>query len=200
MKTLRTTQTNKQGGFTLIELMLGIAIFLIISGLGVPSYLSYVRNAEISNSGTKLMSDIYYARSEAIKRKSTIIICRSADVTLSSPSCGGNSRDWSSGWIVFVDVGGAAGSYDAGTDTILRVSSPPTTNISIMSNSNADTGVNFNSDGSLNVSTAPAIFSVCDDRDQDGDFDELSGREINIEMIGRPNLESGSITSCDSPA
>ena len=193
--------SKQQYGFTLQELMLGMAIFFIVSVLGVPSYISFVRNGELSNTTTTLFSDLHYARSEAIKRKTKITVCQSDDVEATNPVCGNNLKNWSTGWLVFVDVGGVTGAFDTGAgDILLKVGRPPTTNIEIRSNANADDYFEFNTDGSLSIINAPVVYAVCDDRDKDGDFDEATGRDIRIGPIGRPEITKGSIASCDSPS
>jgi type IV fimbrial biogenesis protein FimT len=183
------------------ELMLALAIFFIISVIGVPSYISFVRNGELSNTTTTLFVDLHYARSEAIKRKTKVTVCQSDDVTIDDPVCGSTSKTWTAGWLIFVDVGGTTGSYESASgDVLLRIGRPPTNNIAIMSNGNADDYFEFNNDGSLNITNAPVVYAVCDDRDGDGDFDEDTGRDIRIGAIGRPEITVGSITSCDSPS
>lgn len=186
-------------GFTLQELMLALAIFGVLSAFGVPGYIGYVRNGELSNSTTSLFSDMYYARSEAIKRKEKVTLCRSADAMADNPVCGGANNTWSDGWIVFVDVDGAANTYD-GNDVLLKVGTPPSDNVEIVSNGNADQYIEYNTDGSLNINLAPSVYAVCADYDQDGDYDEDRGREIRINPIGRPVITVGSIASCDNPA
>lgn len=190
---------NTQRGFTLQELLVSLAIFFILGGLGVPSYISYSRNAELSNATTSLFTDMYYARSEAIKRKTPIMLCRSADANAAAPVCGGTANNWSTGWLVFIDVGGTAGVYDAGTDTLLKVGSPPTGNVQIRSNASANSAIEYTTDGSLNTVYAPAIFAICDDRDSDGVYEESHGRNLRVGPIGRPEITTGSIPSCINP-
>lgn len=190
----------RQSGFTLMELMLGLAIFFILAVVAVPSYIGYVRNSELSNATTTLFSDMYYARSEAIKRKSVITLCRSADARADAPECGGDPNDWSNGWLVFIDLGGTVGAYDNGTDTLLKVNHPPSTNVQLLANDNATSRIEFSTDGSLVTGFAPAVFAVCDDRDVDGDYDEAHGRSIRVGPMGRPEITTGSIASCDNPA
>ena len=194
-------KSQTQQGFTLHELMLGLAIFFILSVIGVPSYISFVRNGELSNTTISLFSDLYYARSEAIKRKTKITLCQSDDVNVTNPVCGNNSKNWSAGWLVFVDVGGTVGDLDTGSgDILLKVGRPPTSNVEIRSNANANDYFEYNPDGSLNLVFAPVVYAVCDDRDRDGDFDEQTGRDIRIGAIGRPEITTGSIASCDNPS
>lgn len=176
-----------------------MAIFFILTAFGIPGYVGYVRNGELSNSTTSLFSDMYYARSEAIKRKQNVTICRSTDAMANNPVCGGSSKTWSNGWIVFIDVDGNANDYD-GSDILLKVGSPPSGNVQIISNNNADQYIEYNTDGSLNVNLAPSVYAICADFDHDGNYDEAQGREIRIKPIGRPEITVGSITSCDNPA
>ena len=189
----------QQGGFTLQELMIALAIFFILAVVGVPNYVGYVRNSELSNSTTTLFSDMYYARSEAIKRKTPITLCRSADAKANAPVCGGGANDWTKGWLVFVDLD-SNGSYESGTDDLLRVNRPPSGNVQIRSNNNATSRIEFSTDGSLVTTFAPAIFAVCDDRDADGSYDETHGRNIRVGPMGRPEITTGSIPSCSNPA
>lgn len=189
----------RQSGFTLQELMIALAIFFILGAVGVPNYVGYVRNSELSNSTTSLFSDMYYARSEAIKRKTPVSLCRSADAKEAAPVCGGAANNWTTGWLVFVDLNNN-GSYNSGTDTLLRVNRPPAGNVRIMANNNANNRIEFSTDGSLVTTFAPAIFAVCDDRDADGSYDEKHGRNIRVGPMGRPEITTGSIASCDNPA
>jgi len=190
----------KHRGFTLVELMLGLAIFFILAVVGVPSYISFVRSGELSNTTTSLFSDLHYARSEAIKRKTKVTLCESDDVTVANPVCGTTAKTWSAGWLIFVDVGGGTGTYESASgDILLRISRPPTGNIQVKSNTNASAYIEYNTDGSLSMNNAPVVYAVCDDRDQNGTFDVATGRDVRVGPIGRPEITVGSIASCDNP-
>jgi type IV fimbrial biogenesis protein FimT len=190
---------KRQQGFTLQELLIAMAVFGILVLVGIPSFMAYVRNSQISSTSLNFYTDILYARSEAIKRKTDIHICRSADVEASPPSCGGTANTWTKGWLVFIDKGGTTNEYDDGTDTLLRVGQPVNTNVSIVSNANADADVRFDDDGALVVSGGDALFAVCDDRDQDGNLDEANGREIRIKAIGRAEINKPP-SDCAAPS
>lgn len=197
----KTNLPHFNSGFTLQELMISLAIFFIVTGLGIPSYVSYVRNGELSNSTTALFSDLHMARSEAIKRKSDISLCRSNDAMATNPTCGGAANDWTGGWIVYIETGKTPNSYDpADGDTILRVNAPPANKIvKIVANANANDFITFNPDGSLSLIDAPSVYTVCVDRDKDGDYEEATGREIRVNPMGRPKIKKGNIQSCEAP-
>lgn len=192
----------KQGnakGFTMIELMLGLAVFFILIGVGVPSYINYVRNAELSNTTAALFADIYYTRSEAIKRKTNITICRSADASASSPVCGGTANIWTTGWLIFIDSN-SNNTYQSADEELLKIGRPPSSNIQVKTNSLANAYIVYNTDGSLNVNNATSIFGICDDRDGDGNYNEDTSRRISIGAIGRPVISVGALTDCDNPS
>ncbi len=114
-----------QAGFTMIELMMTLAIAAIVTVLAVPSF-RYVTNANrIAAEINGLLGDLQFARAEAIKEGRTVTVCISSDQT----NCLINSTAWQNGWIVFSDPAGtgipAAGAIlrsqktFSGTDTFL---------------------------------------------------------------------------------
>ena len=185
---------REQRGFTLQELILGMAIFFILSAIGVPSYINYARNGSRDNTTTELFTDMYFARSEAIKRKTPIGLCRTADTTVANPVCGGSANDWTTGWLVFVDAN-ADGVFN-GTDTLLKVGTPASGKIQIKANNKANAVIEYLSDGSLNTQYATAIFAICDDRNGDGTYDTAYGQNLTIGAMGRPQITNGPLTTC----
>lgn len=85
-----------KNGFTLIEAMIVIAVLSILAALVLPSFQSLIRKQQVSGEVNVLVSLVYLARSEAIKRNSVVTICKSND----AEQCGGS---WSDGWILFQD-------------------------------------------------------------------------------------------------
>lgn len=192
---------NKQNGFTLYELMIALAIFGIIGGLGIPGYLNYIRNSQLNSASTDIFSDIYLARSEAIKTKTPVAICRTADTNAVNPTCDASSDIWNSGWLVFVDNDND-GIYDqADGETLLKAGNPENTHIQIRGNANAANFISFNTDGSLRANKITSIYSVCDDRDGDGVYDQKTSRRISIGAIGKPEIVVGQAGfDCDNPS
>ncbi len=111
-------------GFTLIEMLVTVAVAAVLAALVVPGFQNLAARRYISAALDTLSSDYRYARSEALKRSTTVTICRSTD----QASCAG-AGSWSDGWIVFID-GGAKGAVNTG-DVILRVQGPPAGILSI---------------------------------------------------------------------
>ncbi len=193
------TIKQRPTGFTLYELVTALAVFAVLTVVGVPGYLGYVRNSQLSNMATTLYTDLLYARSEALKRKIDVVVCRSADPTLATPTCGGTAKNWATGWLIFADIGGAAGVYNAGTDKLLRIGQAAPTTVTIISNNNADARLAFSSDGTLGTVYVTSAFAICDDRDQNGSYDAQYGRQVDVSAIGRPQITTGNIASCTNP-
>lgn len=92
----------KSRGFTLIELMIVIALVAILTSLAVPGFSQFLSKRSVSAAAATLATDYRFARSEAIKRSSFVTVCRSTD----SATCAGTSESWHGGWIVFADADG----------------------------------------------------------------------------------------------
>jgi type IV fimbrial biogenesis protein FimT len=93
-------------GFTLLELMVTIAVGGVLLTLGVPSFVDVVRNNRATTNVNELLTAFSIARSESIRRGANVSVCRSSD----GATCSGA---WADGWIVFRD--------DAATDTAAPV-------------------------------------------------------------------------------
>ena len=104
---------NKKDGFTLMELMVTLAIAGILIGIAVPSFVNMVRdNQGIAN--TNQLSGVFrWARTEAIKQGTAVTLCASTNQT----SCV-EQTSWADGWIVFIDQNGDGAFNDNGDATL----------------------------------------------------------------------------------
>lgn len=59
-------------GFSLVELMFGIAIVVILMTLAMPSFTTYMRNAQIRNAAESVANGLQRARAEAVARNTNI--------------------------------------------------------------------------------------------------------------------------------
>jgi type IV fimbrial biogenesis protein FimT len=116
---------RKNLGFTLLELMVGIAVAAIVASLAVPSFNRLIASSRLNAQTTELLSALQYARAEALVRNLNVSICHTADPTASTPACGSTENGWDTGWIVFTDTD--TGGTTDGTDQVLRVGQPAKT-------------------------------------------------------------------------
>ena len=86
-------------GFTLVEFLVVTAIAALILAFAVPSFSSMLQETRLSTTLNSLVHGLQLARSEAIKRQRTIVICKGGPET----GCD-NQRSWDSGWLIFVDI------------------------------------------------------------------------------------------------
>lgn len=87
-------------GFTLIELMITIAVLAIVISIAAPSFTSVIQSNRSTALHHEVLGAIQVARSEAVKRRKDVIICRTEDQTACK-----DGADWSSGWLI-QEVGG----------------------------------------------------------------------------------------------
>jgi type IV fimbrial biogenesis protein FimT len=88
---------TRQAGFTLVEMMFTIILLAVLLGIGVPNFIDFVRNSRMAAAANDIIADYNFARSEAVKRRVPVTLCRSTD----GEQCAA-AGDFT-GWIVFVD-------------------------------------------------------------------------------------------------
>jgi len=179
-------------GFTLIELIVAVGVAGIVMGIAIPSFQSSIKNNRITSETNRLVSDIQLARSEAMKRNTRVILCRSATPTAATPTCSGTANTWSTGWLVFAS-GDANNTYESTTDTLLKVAQPVAGSITIRTNNTSNNNLEFNADASTNEIGSTARFSICDERGIN------YGKQLDVPPVGRPRLKSA-VSSCTNPA
>lgn len=86
-------------GFSLLELLVVLAIVGILLAIGLPSLRGMVVSGARSDAATGLYAALSRARSEAISRNTTVSVC-ARDLAASAPGCAG-SANWMNGWLVY---------------------------------------------------------------------------------------------------
>lgn len=86
-------------GFTLIELMVVIAVLVIFVMIALPSFSVLMSKNRTTSAANELLYSLQIARSEAVKRNIAVSLCPSKNQT----TCSGDGN-WHLGWIIFIDV------------------------------------------------------------------------------------------------
>jgi type IV fimbrial biogenesis protein FimT len=192
---------NRSHGFTLMELMVTLAIAAAIIGIGVPSYREFSRNSRMVSVANDILGGVLTARTEAIKRqmpKGGISMCPSADPDAAQPTCLAATARNFDGWIVFVD---ADNNCDRDTaEEVIRVGSridlnnTPVQHVNSYSNGAC---FSFGATGFQNTTSRVAASRVifCDERGnkQQGDLKQgttkLSvARGLEVTTTGRARI------------
>lgn len=90
---LNALPVTRPAGFSLIELMIGIAIMAILLGLALPSFQSWVKNTQIRNAAESITNGLQRARAEAVSRNTTVTFVLGADSTWTVTAADGTVID-----------------------------------------------------------------------------------------------------------
>jgi type IV fimbrial biogenesis protein FimT len=129
-----------QSGFTLLELITTLTIVGVLVGVAVPNFRTYILNNRLTSVSNDLLASIQNARTEAIKRQGNVVLCATADSTVTSPTC---TTGAATAWIVFQDSNGNW-QADAGEPIIER---HPPIDSAIIVRSDGSPVLSFNASG-----------------------------------------------------
>ena len=170
---------NKSTGFTLIDLLVTVAIASIVLTLGVPAFQTIIHNNRMVTETNGLVSALNLARSEAIKRGVRVTVCKVRNQNLNN--CTRNaSINWENGWLVFADLN-SNGRYNGG-EPIIQGYEALTGGNTLRTGNSYKNFVSYLPSGRVNNSDT---FRLCDDRGTS------KGRSIVINAVGRVRVQEG---------
>jgi len=169
-------------GFTLLELVMTLAILAVLITLVAPSFQNMILNSRQTSANNEIIRAIHVARSEAAKRAVTL--------NLSAIDASSSSNEWGKGWRLWEDKDGNGNYTSANDDEIMAYTNVPD-GITIDSNSStarikfSPTGHITMLDASSNeVSNTSEYFKICDSRTGE------TGKKITFTAVGQPTTTS----------
>ena len=169
-------------GFTLLELIIVVAMLGITMGIAAPNLIEMISNNRIATAAADLATAMQQGKAEAVARVNPTTLCkRNTD----GDDCVGDG-DWSQGWIVFSDLNGDASVGD--DDEILLVHEALHPNITFGGTAGVAAFITFRPTGASSVNNIEALV-VCDER---GFIDKSRGLLVTI--TGRGSVMKASET------
>lgn len=167
---------KRQHAFTLVELLVTLAVLGFALMLAVPSFHSMTRSNRTVSDTNALVGALNFARSEASKRGDFVSVCTSSN----GQACDAGS--WASGWIVFVNSNNSSPAQVAATADILRVYGATSPGNTVSASAALANFITYRGDG---FSNAQGQFVLCDDSGA------ANARAITVTRTGRVSLTTG---------
>lgn len=103
-------------GFTLVELLVVMAIAAILLAAGLPNFQDFIRDQRVRSIASDMVGDFALARAEAVRYSGRVVVARAG-----FGGCTVTGTTWREGWCIFVD-NNANNALDAGE--IIKVQQP----------------------------------------------------------------------------
>lgn len=167
-------------GFSLVEIMVTIAVLGVIAGIAIPSFSDFMDSSKRASFVSELGADFSLARTEAARRGKRVTVCVSSD----GKTCQNSATDWATGWIIFSDItaDGVLSAVDG--DELLKRRTALSGNFSLIPAGFTRTGrIQFRPSGATDSEGALLLCK----QGKSG----TNGRQISIKLSGAVSRTSG---------
>lgn len=160
-------------GFTLIELIITVALAAIILSVGIPSFQQTIEQNQLTSQINLFTASLHLARSESVKRGRSVSVCGSSD----GINC--NNAGYEAGWIVYAE-NAITGSREA-DEELLVVNNGLNRDLSLKGSPAISNSITFTANGQA---SSAGTFALCKLNDA------TKSREINILITGRIKINT----------
>jgi len=164
-----------------------VMIAAILAGTAVPSMRGLIRSTNLSSATSDLFASLTMARSEAVKRNSRVVVCKSSNGVTCVASGG-----WEQGWIVFHDSDNS-GTREAGEELVQHVQAL-SGDLRLSGNLNVSRYVSYSGAGTaklLSGAFQAGTITVCNVSPG-----AVEARQIILNSSGRPRVQRTQLASC----
>jgi type IV fimbrial biogenesis protein FimT len=180
--------TRDQGGFSLVELLVVTTIVATVMALALPSMAIMLGNQKIGALASTLLVSLQLARSDAVRRGGTTVVCKSSDGTQCALTGG-----WEQGWIVFEDADQDA-LRSPGERLLARQDAAPS-GLSISGNTPVVRYVSYTAQGSTRMASGAlqaGTLTICAVPSGAG----VDARQVVLAATGRARIQAGRTGVC----
>lgn len=168
-----------EGGYSLVELIMVVAIVGVLSAIAAPSFARLLAETRVGDASSDLFAAVLQTRSEALKRHQRVVLCVSGD----GADCA-SEGGWEQGWIVFED-GNENGRRDA-DEPLMRTGEARPGRVGISGDGSVGRYVSYVASGRTQQLVTGAwqagTLTICS---------EGLARRIIINRVGRPRIAAG---------
>lgn len=162
---------RRDGGFTLVELMVVLVIVAVLLLIALPSFSVLTQRTKLKSYANELVSSVYLARSEAIKRNAPMTMCITK--LPYDGTCAG-AGDWDQGWAVMDP-----------NDVVIKRQQSITSGIKVFGASSLHT-MTFQPTGVTMANVGQKILTVCQQTPEVG----IEERKVTVSATGKPRIET----------
>ncbi len=208
MTTYPPLKSGFHKGYTLVELMVVVAIIAILAAIAIPSYSQLNKQARIKGTTNLFTDSVDTARSEAMGRNLIVVMCRTEDPTAATPTCSNGAtgsfagNDWASGWLIFNKPQNAidGSAYSSATDTIIQritpsASSGSATRVSVILNPNP-AFIAFSPQGARVNAAGQVPVAIVDYRNTPVDPVSDTAKCVSVNVLGRTTVSQVVAGAC----